>query len=193
MKCTGFKEKLVDFIEELLPPSQMKEMEIHMEECPTCRRKWEEYTETFGLLSNTEVPQLSEAKKQALFPLVMERIEERILRRKRRMRWILSLSSAAVLIMISFVSIIHIQNQKKSDIYTIFFNPDNFAYEDDPYVNSYILTSLSEEDTTITDIRNAFSDEWAENTNLETIVDELSDEEIDELIEQLKQIEIKGG
>lgn len=193
MTCKDFSNRLIDYIEKLLPLSEMTEMEEHIKKCTECKKKWEEYKETLGLLSSASVPQLSDAKKQALFPLVMERIENRKIMRKRKLKWAYSISTVAVLIFISFVSVVHLQNQRKSDVFTIFFNPENFVYEDDPYVNSYIITSLSDEDTTITDIKNALSDEWAENTNLETIVDELSDEELDELIEKLKQTDIKGG
>ena len=188
MNCKIFSNRLMDFVEGLLPHSEEVEMKEHIKYCKACRLKFEKIEKTLMILKEDRVPQLSEAKKQALFPMVMERIEKRIIIRRKR-KWVYGLSFGFTLLLVFVISVIGIQNQKRADLYTIFFNPERFVYENDTLVNNYLLESIIEDDTLITIVKTAVNEEWVENSEMAVLINELSEDEINQLVEELRNID----
>ena len=187
MKCEECLRNLLDFVEGLLPHSEVDKIKEHLRHCDACRLNLEKIEKTLKILNEDKVPKLSDSRTGALFPLVMERIEERTLRIRKKRKLVYGFSFGFTLLLILFISVIGIQNRMQKDIYTFSFNPDRFVYESDDDVNTYLLKSLIESDTIITDIRIKVDEELVNKTNLTSLIYELSDEEIDQLVEKLKK------
>ncbi|MCK4234759.1 zf-HC2 domain-containing protein [candidate division WOR-3 bacterium] len=193
MNCRDFSNRLMDFIEGLLPHHEENKMREHMNHCEICKSKFLQIERTLEIFKEDSVPQLRNAKKIALFPLVMEQIKERTIRVRKKRKWAYSLSFGFTLILVFIVSIIGIRNQRKTDYYTLFLNPDQFVYEDDKDVNNYLLKSLIKNDTIVTDLKNAIDEEWVNNAEMTILINELSDDEVNKLVEELKNLDFKGG
>lgn len=189
MNCKEFSNRLMDYVEGLLPHSQEVGMNEHIKHCEVCRLRLEKIENTLTILKEDKVPQLSEAKKNILFPLVMERIEERSITRRRKRKLAYGLSFGFTLLLVFIISIISIQNRGRTDIYTLFFNPDRFIYESNSQVNSYLIETFIKDDTLITDIKNAVDEAWMDKSELAVLINELSEEEINKLVEKLKSID----
>ena len=191
MNCKEFSNHLMDYVEGLLPHSQEAVMNEHIKHCDVCRLRLEKVKKVLAILKEDKVPQLSEAKKNALFPIVMERIEQRSVTTRRKRKWAYGLSFGLALILVFIISIIGIQNRGKTDLYTLFFDHDRFIYENDTNVNSYLLETFIKDDALITDITNEVDEAWMDKSELAVLINELSEEEINKLVEKLKSIDFK--
>lgn len=193
MNCTQCKKWFIDFIEELLPPDEELQVKEHIEQCPLCRKEFLRLQNTLSIMDSDTMPELSAAKRHALFPLVMERVSQRTAYIHRRNKFAYSFGSAFAVIAILLVSIIGIRNQRQTDYYAVFFNPDHILYSDDSEVNDYLLESLIKDDTIISDVKDVADDEWISNSELTSLVEDLSDDEIGSLIEKLETLDFNGG
>ncbi len=193
MNCEKWSKYLIDYAEGNLSHSEEMTINDHLNTCKACTEQLEKIKATLLIMKLDSIPHLSKVKKQALFPLIMERVQERTLSARRKRMWTYSLSSGFTIILILIISIIGIRNQQKPDYYRVFFNPDRFIYENDAAVNSYLVQSLTEKDTIITDIKEAADEAWIRNTELAALVDALTDEELNHLVERLEAIEFNGG
>ncbi len=193
MNCTQCKKWLIDLIEEVLPPDEELQAKEHIEKCPLCRKEFLRLQNTLSIMESDSMPELSVAKRQALFPLVMERVTHRTAHIHRRNKFIYSFASAFAIIALFIVSIIGFRKQHQTDYYTIFFNPENIMYSDDAAVNEYVLESLIEDRTVISKIHDVADDEWITNSELTSLVEDLSDDEIGALIEKLETLDLNGG
>jgi hypothetical protein len=176
---------LIDLIEELLPPNDELKVKAHIEQCPLCKKELLRLKNTLSILETDAVPPLSPAKHQALFPLVMERVTQSTIRIRRRYKFAYGFGSAFLVIAIFIASIIGFRKQQQTDFYTVFFNPEHVIYSDDAAVNEYVLESLLDDGTVISEVRDVVDDTWINNSELTSLVDGLSEDEIGELIEKL--------
>lgn len=193
MNCKECRQKLVDLVEGFLSPHEELHLKEHVDQCPSCRKELDRLRNTLSLIEEDAVPPLSAAKRQALFPLVMERVAERTARIRRRNAFAYSFGSVFVLAALLTVSIIGFRRQQHTDYYTIFFNPQQVLYSDDVDVNQYVLESLIGDTTVTTEIRNVADDAWINNSELTSLVEDLSDEEVGALIEKLETFDLNGG
>ena len=193
MNCEKCSKYLIDYVEGNLSHSEETVINDHLNTCKACTAQLEKIKGTLLIMKMDSLPHLTKVKKQALFPLIMERAEERTISARRKRRWTYSLSSGFALILIVIISVIGIRNQQKPDYYAVFFSPDRLIYEEDTVVNSYLVQSLTEKDTIITDIKEAADEAWIMNTELAALVDVLTDEELNHLVEKLETIEFNGG
>jgi len=186
MNCSNFKNNLPDLLVECLPHSIREEMEKHLRRCGTCRLEYEKMQKTFITLKTDRVPRLSDAKRNTLFPLVMERIEKRTRQvKKRKFSYALSFGFALILALV--FTIVGIKSQKPTDYrYAFMTNLNSLIYQEDSTVTNYIATSLIENDTIISNIKNAIDKDIIEGSKLSSLVTELSSEEVNTLVEKLK-------
>jgi hypothetical protein len=191
MTCKECSNLLIEYLEGLLPKSKQTLIKKHLGECKQCRNELEKLETTFTIMKKDSIPPLSRAKKRALFPMVMERVEEKA--KKRRKLWRYGLSFASALVIIFLVSLVVINNKKESDIYTVFTNPESIIYKNDSIINNYLLESIVEIDTIINGIRTNLDDELVENTQLASLVEQLSEDEVNELVQKLSTIDFNGG
>lgn len=56
-------------------------------------------------------------------------------------------------------------------------------------MNSYLIETFIKDDTLITDIKNAVDEAWMDKSELAVLINELSEEEINKLVEKLKSID----
>jgi len=193
MECKKCSKYLIDYADGNLSHSEEMAISDHLNTCKACAERLEKIKRTLLIMKMDSIPDLSKVKKQALFPLIMERVQERTISARRKRMWTYSLSSGFALILILIISIIGIRNQQKPDYYRVFFSPDRLIYEEDTVVNSYLVQSLTEKDTIITDIKEAADEAWITNSELAALVDVLTDEELNHLVERLEAIEFNGG
>jgi len=188
MNCKEFSNHLIDFVEGNLSSSEEIRMKEHIKKCDKCRLKLTKIKKTIALLKEDKVPPLGYAKKNALFPLVMERLEERTIIKRKKRKWAYGLSFGFSLILVFIISLMGIRNQRKTDFYAFSINPENFIYENDTLINNYICESLLENDTLILEIEDIINNEWMDSTRLTTLLNELSNDEMDKLEEKLKDV-----
>lgn len=193
MTCKQCSSLLIDYVEGLLSPPEQDTIEKHLEECARCRKELKELEITFELLRKDNIAPLSRAKKTALFPLVMERVEQKKNIKARRKRWSYVFSFVSAMILIFLISIVVINKRKETGIYTVFTYPANIIYKNDSLIDNYVLESIVETDTIINDIRTDLDDELVENAQLTSLVEQLSEDEVNELVRKLRTIEFNGG
>jgi hypothetical protein len=184
---------LIEFIEKVLPSDEQRAVQEHIEQCPSCRKQLLRYKNTISIMQTDTVPRLSPAKQQALFPLVMECVRERTLRIRRRNRFVYSFASAFMVLSIFIISIIALQDRHETDYYTLFFNPEHIIYSDDAELNEYVLESLIGDRTVISEVDDAADDAWINSSQLTSLVDDLSEDEVNVLIEKLENLKLNGG
>ncbi|OGF51018.1 MAG: hypothetical protein A2231_11765 [Candidatus Firestonebacteria bacterium RIFOXYA2_FULL_40_8] len=73
--CTDIREKFSDYIDELLPESEMADLEMHMKKCPACRKELESFNKTVQALRNLP--------RYTAHPNIVLRINDRIAKSKR--------------------------------------------------------------------------------------------------------------
>lgn len=193
MKCAQCKSQLVDFVESLLPPEDRLRVEEHIRRCPACRNELSRLQNTLAIMEGDVMPKLAPAKKQAIMPLVMERVTQITARRRRRNKYAYGFASALLLFALFTVAVIGFRNRSQTDYYELFFDPAHLIYSDDSAVNDYVLQSLLDDGTLIAEVREAADDAWIHNSALTSLVDELSEDEIGTLIEKLETFDLNGG
>jgi hypothetical protein len=193
MKCTQCRQLLVAFIEKLLPPNEELGVEEHIAKCPLCGKELLRLKNTLSVMEQDTLSRLSPAKRQALFPLIMERVAHRSARIRLRNRFAYSFASAFAIISLFIISLIAFRSQQQTDYFTLFFNPQHLIYSDDAEVNEYVLESLIDDGTVISEVHDAVDDAWIENSALTSLVDDLSEDEIGTLIEKLETLDLNGG
>ncbi len=186
MNCNGFRHNCLFFLEGQLSRVIEKEMKEHLESCEACKSKYERMKKTFKLLRIDKVPLFGEPRKSALFPLVMEQVEERS-KRTRRRKYAFAWSFGFTMLLALISTIIGIKSQKPMDYqYAFMTNPNNLIYQEDSVVTNYIAESLIENDTLIKDVKTAIDNSIIQGSELSSLMMELSSEEISTLIEKLK-------
>ena len=73
--CTDIREKLSDYIDELLSETEMADVEMHMKKCPACRKELESINKTVQALRNLP--------RYTAHPNIVIRINDRIEKNKR--------------------------------------------------------------------------------------------------------------
>jgi hypothetical protein len=193
MKCTQSRQLLVAFIEKLLPLNEELGVEEHIAKCPLCRKEVLRLKNTLSVMEKDTLPRLSPAKRQVLFPLIMERVAHRSARIRLRNRFAYGFGSAFALISFFIISLIAFRSQQQTDYFMLFFNPQHLVYSDDAEVNEYVLESLIDDGTVISEIHHAVDAAWIDNSALSSLVDDLSEDEVGTLIEKLETLDLNGG
>lgn len=193
MDCNECRKRLIDYIESLLPADESSQVTGHIEQCTQCRNELLRLRHTLTIMEHDSIPLLGPAKRQALYPLVMERVAQKTYRIRRRNRLVYSFGSALAIICIFIVSIIGFRSQRQTDYYALFFDPQHVIYSDDPEINSYVLETLIGDDALLAEVHDVARDAWIDNSKLTSLVDELSEEEIGTLMKKLETIELNGG
>ena len=193
MDCSRCREQLIEFYEGLLSPVDEGEVRAHIAHCPSCQAQLSQIQKTLSLVAHDTLPHLSPARKQALFPLIMESISQRSRAIRKKRRWSYGLSTACAMAIALILATVGLRNQEQTDYYTVFVNPDRLIYSDDAVVNEYLLYSLIEDDATVSNMRTVVNDAWISNSGMDALVDDLSDDELDKLIEKLETFELNGG
>ena len=50
MSCEQWRKKLTEFMEDTLPAPERQQMAAHLEQCPDCRRQWQQFQQTVAAL-----------------------------------------------------------------------------------------------------------------------------------------------
>jgi hypothetical protein len=193
MDCNRCREHLIEFTEGLLSRTEEAQIRAHVEHCRSCQAQLARIRKTLSLIEHDPLPRLSPARKHALFPLVMQNVAQRTRSVRQKRRWSYAFGSALAMAMVLIFSLVAFRNQRQTDYYTVFFNPDRLIYSDDSAINEYLLHSLIEDDATVSDMDIAVNEAWIRNSELDALVDDLSDDEIDKLIEKLETFDLNGG
>ena len=82
MRCEEVEFKLLELIEEELPPAQRTEVLAHLHGCATCATEFSAYHDLFALVQADPVPEPSPGFWDEFLPSLKHRIEQEACRRK---------------------------------------------------------------------------------------------------------------
>lgn len=58
MRCKEFENKIIDYLEETLPATEMNRINEHLEKCGQCSRLYDEIRRTYGLPGQEKAPEM---------------------------------------------------------------------------------------------------------------------------------------
>jgi len=208
MKCKDIQKLLFDYHDNALHPEPREKVEKHLAGCQACRLKLEEIRQTFGLLAQDAVPEMEESFWVDFLPQVRSRIEQRP--RPRwvvwpKVRWAVGLVSVLGLVIVgSLVLTRHDQNlvqqetEQGLETRIALSDPDSYADELAEVLSSQGGDSLSVETLLAgggsQDLRLAeqvLGESYVSETYPGSILSELSLEELKQLEQNIRSLEVK--
>jgi hypothetical protein len=207
MGCKEVDKVLIDYHENSLTPDGKKAVEEHLKECQGCRRRLQEIERTYRILARDSVPSREESFWVNFVPEVRSRIggeDGRGSVLKPRVKWALGLVSVLAVVILSW-SLLTLDRRGPDEyveepaIETTLALSDPYSYADQlveivtSYGEEYFPAEMllpNEATAELGLAEEILEQDYADQTDLGSLLRELSLEELKQLEEQVRNLKI---
>ena len=206
-KCKDVDRLLIDYYEGSLDPILSKKVEEHLADCEGCRRSLKEIERVYGLLAKDSIPLPEEGFWVNFLPQVRARIEGSEKPRRvilPRIRWSVGVVSMLLLVIIASLllttdrpTMVERETQATEEVSLALLEPYSYADQLAEVLSSQDETSLPIEllvsDGGVRDLdlaEKVLEEDYIRLTDLNSILSELSLEELRQLEEEIRTLDI---
>jgi hypothetical protein len=206
-KCKDIDRLLIEYHEDSLDPVERKKVHEHLAECASCRRKLQEIEHVYGLLAKDSMPLPQEGFWVDFLPQVRSRIEGREKPRWvvfPRIKWSVGLVSTLLLVLIGSLllttdrpTMVERETEPMEDVALALSDP--YTYTDQlaevllSQEDSYLPVEVLLSNDAVKDLdlaERVLEEDYIRETDLNSILSELSLEELRQLEADLKASDI---
>jgi anti-sigma factor RsiW len=206
MKCKDFDELLVQYLEDSLNPEERERVKQHLSECEVCRIRLQEMESTLHLLAEEQLPQPEEDFWINFLPQVRSRIdaeEKPSFTLLPKPRLVSGLVSVMVIVLLG-IFLFNVSQKRVGDLLTE-SSTENIlseaeysssaeqlaevlsSEEDESLELEIFLSSTEEEELDLTE--SMLEDDYLSGRSLNTILGELSMQELKQIEERVKALQ----